>query len=354
MSRDAHGVLERLTNLKEGNYRLDASRSSIVSEDTKSFPQNTEIESSLTFTAEQARGLPAFDGGGRREGIVSVAPDPHFITLHQRQSFIQLPGPGYTPRLYDIRAGYFNSTIFFDYSAPWSKPLDTHYLMRHRLQKKDPNAAMSEPIKPIVYYVDRGAPEPIRTALVEGTRWWNEAFEAAGFKNAFQVDVLPEGADPMDIRYNMIEWVHRTTRGFSNGASLVDPRTGEIIRAEVSLGSLRDRQDYLIAESLLSPYKENGDVDLQIEKMVLGRMRQLAAHEVSHTLGLGHNHAASATGMGGSLTDYPFPLIKLNAKGRSICPRLTTMVLANGTKLRLPTGIPSFQKARAKRISRPS
>ena len=158
----------------------------------------------------------------------------------------------------------------------------------------------------------------------------------------------------VSITFIMIEWVHRTTRGFSNGASLVDPRTGEIIRAEVSLGSLRDRQDYLIAESLLSPYKENGDVDLQIEKMVLGRMRQLAAHEVSHTLGLGHNHAASATGMGGSLTDYPFPLIKLNAKGKSICPKPITMVLASGIKLRLPTGIPNFQRARAKRISRPS
>ncbi len=314
--RDAHGVGERLANLREGTYRLDASRSAIAPDNTKNFPQNTEVESMLTFTSETARTLPTFDGGGRREGLAAVAPDPHFVTVREHQSFIQLPGPGFIPRMYDIRAGYFNSTIFFDYSASLGSPIDTHYLMRHRLQKKDPNAAVSEPVKPIVYYIDRGAPEPIRSALVEGTRWWNQAFEAAGFKNAFRAEVLPEGADPMDVRYNMVEWVHRSTRQFSNGASVVDPRTGEIIRAEVSLGSLRAEQDYMMAVALLSPYLENGDVNPQMEQMAVKRMRQLAAHEVSHTLGLGHNHAASAFGMGGSVTDYPHPVIKLNDKGQ--------------------------------------
>jgi len=313
--RDAHGVPDRLATAKLGVYRLDPGRSAIAPEGTKNFPLNTVVESMLTFTSEQARGLPTFDGQGKREGVAAVTPDPHFITVRARQSFIQLPGPGYQPRLYDIRAGYFNSVIYFDYSAPFGHPIDVHLMMRHRLQKKDPAAAISEPVKPIVYYVDRGTPEPIRSALVEGASWWAQAFEATGFKNAFKVEVLPEGADPMDIRYNMIEWVHRAIRGFSNGACVVDPRTGEIIKAEVTLGSLRDSQDYLIAEALLSPYSKNSDDDPRIQKMVLQRMRQLAAHEVAHTLGLGHNHAASAFGKGGSVTDYPAPQIDIDAQG---------------------------------------
>jgi Met-zincin/Domain of unknown function (DUF5117) len=343
--RDAHGALERIANLKEGSYRLDASRSAIAIDNTKGFPKNTEVEGILTFTSEQARELPVFDGGGRREGIAAVTPDPHFITIRQHQSFIELPDDGYTPRIYDIRAGYFNSTIFFDYSAPMGAPLDVHYLMRHRLQKKNPNAAVSEPVKPIVYYVDRGAPEPVRSALVEGTRWWNEAFEAAGFKNAFRVEVMPEDADPMDIRYNFIAWVHRSTRQFSNGASLVDPRTGEIIRAEVSLGSLRDRQDYMIAEALLSPYRENGDVDPRMEKLALQRMRQLAAHEVGHTLGLGHNHAASSFGRGGSVTDYPHPLIQLDKNGQIDLSAAYGEGLGEWDKVAIAYGYTEFPKS---------
>ncbi len=313
--RDAHGIPDRLATAKLGVYHLDAGRSAIEPDDTRNFPLNTVVESMLTFTSEQARGLPTFDGQGRRDGVAAVTPDPHFITVRQRQSFIQLPGPGYHPRAYDIRAGYFNSVIYFDYSAPFGHPIDTHLMMRHRLQKKNPEAAVSEPVKPIVYYVDRGTPEPIRSALVEGAGWWAQAFEAAGFKNAFKVEVLPVGADAMDIRYNMIEWVHRAIRGFSNGACVVDPRTGEIIKAEVTLGSLRDSQDYLIAEALLSPYAKSSENDARIEKMVLQRMRQLAAHEVAHTLGLGHNHAASAFGRGGSVTDYPAPLVEIDAQG---------------------------------------
>ena len=143
---------------------------------------------------------------------------------------------------------------YHDYSAPLGSPVDVRLIGRHRLEKKNPEAAMSEAVKPIVYYVDRGAPEPIRSALVEGASWWNQAFEAAGFKNAFRVEVLPEGADPMDVRYNMIQWVHRSTRGWSYGEAVADPRTGEIIKGNVTLGSLRARQDYMIAEALLAPY----------------------------------------------------------------------------------------------------
>jgi hypothetical protein len=307
--RDAHGAGERLQGAGQGNYRLDASRSAITEENTKNFPKNTEVEAILTFVSE---------GAPKGEYVASVTPDAHAVTLREHTSLIELPplGPGgYTPRQYDPRSGFF-SVNYRDYSVPLGESLDQHLLVRHRLEKRDPNAAQSEPVKPIVYYVDRGAPEPIRSALVEGASWWNQAFEAAGFKNAFQVQVLPEGADPMDIRYNMIQWVHRATRGWSYGEVVTDPRTGEILKGQVTLGSLRARQDWKIAEALLAPYAEGKPIPPDMQQMVLARMRQLAAHEVGHTLGLQHNFAASSVGQGASVMDYPHPWITLDAEGK--------------------------------------
>ncbi|HEY2860865.1 MAG TPA: zinc-dependent metalloprotease [Terracidiphilus sp.] len=304
--RDAHGVSETLQATGQGAYRIDASRSAISLDNTKAFPKNTEVEAMLTFASE---------GTPRGEYVPEVTPDPHAITVREHTSMIELPGPGYAPRRFDPRSGYF-SVDYRDYAAPLGEPLDQRFIARHRLEKKDPNAAVSEPVKPIVYYVDRGAPEPIRSALVEGANWWSKAFEAAGFKNAFQVEVLPQGADPMDIRYNMIQWVHRYTRGWSYGESIVDPRTGEIIKGQVTLGSLRSRQDYLIAEALLAPYADGKPIPKDMEAMVLARTRQLAAHEVGHTLGLMHNFAASSVAPGTSVMDYPHPWITLDAGGR--------------------------------------
>ena len=304
--RDAHGVSERLQESAQGTYRLDINRSALAMDSTRSFPKNTEVEAMLTFAA---------DGAAKGEFVATVTPDPHSITLREHTSMVELPGPGYTPRRFDPRAGYF-PVDFRDYSAPLGETLDQRFIARHRLQKRDPNAAVSEPIKPIVYYVDRGAPEPIRSALVEGANWWAQAFEAAGFQNAFRVEVLPQGADPMDIRYNMIQWVHRSTRGWSYGESVVDPRSGEIIKGQVTLGSLRARQDYMIAEALLAPYAEGKPIPKDMEAMVLARTRQLAAHEVGHTLGLQHNFAASSLGQATSVMDYPHPWITLGADGK--------------------------------------
>ena len=333
---DAFGVIRALTETKQGTYKVDKDRSAIVLDSTKNFPLNTEVESVLTFVTDKP---------GEKSLVATVAPDASTVTLREHFSFVQLPEPAYTPRAYDPRSGYFEKT-YRDYSAPLGQPLDLRIIARHRLQKKDPTAAVSEPVKPIVYYVDRGAPEPIRSALVQGASWWNQAFEAAGFKNAFRVEVLPEGADPMDVRYNVIQWVHRSTRGWSYGNAITDPRTGEIIKGQVTLGSLRARQDYLIAEALLSPYKKDSPLNPQLQEMVLARIRQLAAHEVGHTLGLAHNFAASAIAPATSVMDYPHPWIALDSSGNPDLSHAYSTGIGAWDKVAIQYGYSQFSSGR--------
>ena len=300
--RDAHNAIGRLRRSNQGNYRLDPTRSAVYLPNTKNFPDNTEFEAALTFSGESPG-----------EYVRQVSPDPSSLTLRQHHSFIRLPDGDYKPRVYDPRAN-FSGRTFMDFATPIEEPIHKRFIVRHRLKKKDPRAKVSEPVEPIVYYIDRGVPEPVRSALVEGARWWDEAFEAIGYKNAFQVKILPEGADPLDIRYNMVNWIHRSTRGWSYGSSVVDPRTGEIIKGHVALGSLRLRQDFLIAQGLVGDYGQDKSNASEMREMALARVRQLSCHEVGHTLGLGHNYASSVNDRA-SVMDYPHPLVKIKSDG---------------------------------------
>ena len=337
--RDARGVARQIEQSGQGSFALDESRSAIHMPATRSYPENTEVEAMLTFTSDDAGNL-----------VRGVAASAGAVTLRQHHSFARLPGPGYEPHTADPRVGVNGPTIF-DYATPIDEDLRVRFVARHRLEKRDPDAEVSEAVEPIVYYVDPGVPEPIRSALIEGASWWADAFEAAGFRNAYRVEVLPEGVDPQDVRYNIIHWTHRRTRGYSYGNSLIDPRTGEIVRGVVNLGSLRLRQDYLHGQGMVPPFAggtasadgggyldtyQSGDRayyetcnlsaapgfeylaqvagNSEAVEMALQRVRQLSAHEVGHTLGLPHNYLASSYGRE-SVMDYPAPYVEIDANG---------------------------------------
>lgn len=300
LMQDAHDVAGTLKDYEQGDYKLDLSKSALEMTRSKAFPKNVEFEAFLTF-AGQARG----------NHIKSVAPNPDLVSVVEHHSFIQLPDEDYTPREFTPGCGSYPIT-YLDYSTPIHEPITQRLVTRHRLKKKNPTATLSEAVEPIIYYLDNGTPEPVRTALLEGGRWWNEAFEAIGYKDAFQVKILPEDADPMDVRYNVIQWVHRSTRGWSYGGSVIDPRTGEILKGHVSLGSLRIRQDFLIAQALMNkPFATDDNNHEPMLEMALARIRQLSAHEIGHTLGFAHNFSASSNDRA-SVMDYPHPKFTLN------------------------------------------
>ncbi|MDX1542394.1 MAG: zinc-dependent metalloprotease [Christiangramia sp.] len=300
LMQDMHGVTDKLKKGDYGTYKLDKSKSALSLERTRAFPENVEFEALLTF-----------EGEPKSRTLNSVVPDAKNISVVQHHSFVKLPDDNYKKRIFDPRSGAIFIS-YMDYASPVYEPIKKRYAIRHRLEKKDPDAEKSEAVEPIIYYLDPGTPEPVRSALLEGARWWNEAYEEIGYKDAFQVKMLPEGADPLDVRYNVIQWVHRSTRGWSYGASVVDPRTGEIIKGHVSLGSLRIRQDFMIAQAMMNkPFGNRDDNHDPMMELALARIRQLSAHEVGHTIGFTHNFAAS-TNDRASVMDYPHPQFELN------------------------------------------
>lgn len=304
--QDALGAVQTIAQTRQGTFRVDASRCALYLPHTKSFPKNTEFETTITLTGDQPGPF-----------LRQVVPTPTAVTMRQHHSFVQLPDltapDAYQPRLFDPRSG-LGSVDFFDYASPFSQPITKRYVVRHKLRKKDPSAAISDPIEPIIYYLDPGAPEPIRSALMDGAKWWNQAFEAAGYRDAFQVRLLPADADPMDVRYNLVQWVHRSTRGWSYGMSITDPRTGQILKGKVTLGSLRVRQDFLIAQGLVGNYDQNANDTTAAVQMSLARLRQLSAHEIGHTLGMPHNYIASVNNRA-SVMDYPHPQVDIVDNG---------------------------------------
>ncbi|MFK7767920.1 MAG: zinc-dependent metalloprotease [Mariniblastus sp.] len=323
---DIHGVVGKLKRSKQGDFSLDKKRSAVHLPRCKAFPKNTELESTLTFSSKNPGAY-----------VKETTPTSASVTLRQHHSFVELPDDDYQPRKYDVRSPCISIT-YADYATALDQPLEKRLITRHRLKKKTPDAALSEPVEPIIYYVDAGAPKQIQEALVEGASWWNDAFESAGFKDAFQVKLLPADADPLDVRYNVIQWVHRSTRGWSYGGSVIDPRTGEIIKGHVTLGSLRVRQDQLLINSLDSNsiVSANGSqcaccgiagiaeettlADMAVRgsalDVSLARIRQLSAHEVGHTIGFVHNFAASTYGDRASVMDYPAPRVILTDDGK--------------------------------------
>ncbi|HKL89300.1 MAG TPA: zinc-dependent metalloprotease, partial [Salinibacter sp.] len=320
--RDAHGIARRLKETEQGTYTLDQSRSAPYLQNVKAFPDNTELEARLTFTTDEDPG----------RYVQETAADPYAVTLRVRHSLVELPDTsGYEPRRFDPRSGLLYSA-YQDYATPIGQSMDRRLVNRHRLQCAEApgDDGLCPAEDPIVYYLDPGTPEPVRSALLDGARWWKDAFRAAGFEDAYRVEVLPDSADPMDVRYNVIQWVHRRTRGWSYGASVTDPRTGEIIKGHVTLGSRRVRQDYLLAEGLLAPYQgEHADgfapENDPMLKMALARIRQLSAHEVGHTIGLAHNFAASVNDRA-SVMDYPAPLARVQGDSLSLADAYDTGV----------------------------
>lgn len=299
ITRDAHGIAPGLAQAGQGTLSPVADLSLVDASQARSFPDNVELEARLTFSV-----------AGAGPVLRQIAPDSRLASFTVRHSFIRLPDAGYQPRPYDPRTGVL-STVVTDFSAPLGEPIVSRLANRFRLVKTDPAAARSTVVEPIVFHVDRAAPEPIRTALVEGAQWWAQAFDAAGYIDAFRVEVLPEGVDPLDARYNVINWVNRATRSWSYGQSVVDPRTGEIVKGSVLLGSLRIRQDMLIFEGLVGAAQNGAGGPNDPQQIALARIRQLSAHEVGHAIGLLHNFAASTQDRA-SVMDYPVPQIAVD------------------------------------------
>jgi len=308
-------IVPALKQARLGDWKQDVARSAPSLARSGAFPRNTELEALVTITSENPP-----------RTIAAVLPDRHSMTLTVHHTFLKLPEPGFMPRPLDPRVGFIPER-YLDHTAPASEPIEKYLAIRWRLAKKDPAAPVSDPVEPILYYLDRGIPEPERSAIRAGALWWNHAFEQAGYRNALVVRDLPVGATLLDARYSGIEWINRAERGWSVGGSQIDPRTGEILHGVARIDSHRRRTTTRIWENLRTARTReactaadapdfsllaSGDPDLDAETLMLQRLAYLSAHEVGHTLGLMHNWAATTFGWG-SVMDYLAPNIQLRS-----------------------------------------
>lgn len=294
LTSDVLNLVQYLKDRDQGSFSVSKDRTFVDSKNVFAFPNNVEMD--VFFTLSSAK--PGTE-------VATTAANGRDATLIQHHSFVRLPEEGYEPLKSDPRAGAIEE-VHYDYSAPISEQIETRLARRYRLQRNE----AGETVNPIIFYIDSGAPEPIRSALVDGAKWWEAAFEAAGYPDGYRVEILPEDAHPLDIRYNVVQWVHRQTRGWSYGGGVSDPRTGEMLKGHVNLGSLRVRQDRMIFEGLAGTAKTDSGADDDPVELALDRIRQLSAHEVGHALGFAHNFAASTYGKG-SVMDYPAPDVRV-------------------------------------------
>lgn len=312
--RDAANVEATLKRANQGSFKFDGTKSAFYPKRMKAFPENTEIETVATFSADNPGAL-----------VRNVTPDPRAMTMRIHHSFLKAP-TGYTPRAADPRIGV-SAVRFHDYSKPFSQSPETAWVTRWRLEKKDPSSAMSEPKEPIVFYFDPAIPDPIRHAMKQGLLWWNKSFEAAGFRNAIEARDAPSDMDPMDIRYAYVLWINRDERGFSSGGTYRDPRTGEIIGSKTRMDSHRirtvgnywdaymgglpsDGSGITVADPDLLSQDRMGFMPAGQRDMVLLRQALLTAHELGHALGFGHNFASSLNDRA-SVMEYPTPRVKV-------------------------------------------
>jgi hypothetical protein len=304
LDRDDIGIPRAIKNAGGGEFKFVPELSSADPSFVKVFPKNAEFAARISFRSDEPQAE-----------MNNILPGDNTLSLVERHSLIALPEPGYVPRTDPY--GYTIGRQQVDFSKPLGAPIVSDLARRFRLEKVDPGAARSPVRKPIVFYIEPAMPPAIRDAVRQGVGWWTQAFDTAGFVDAFKVDILPAGADPLDVRYNVVNWVNRATRGWSYGNPIDDPRTGEIIKGAVVLGSLRARQDMVIFQSLVGAgLSGTGDPNDPITA-TLARLRQLGAHEVGHAIGLAHNFAASTQGRY-SVMDYPAPRITLQSGAPSL------------------------------------